>query len=117
MSDRLTLANAVEEALKSIAGQGAVSVDAKVVRASAERVASVIFDAIHDQVATKADLQAEIAPLRSDMNSGFARTDVAIERVRSTVRETESRLLLRMGGIAAGAATLLFGALHLWPPH
>ncbi len=103
MSDRLTLANAIE--------------DAGIDRHKAERIASVIFDAIHDTVATKADLQSEVASLRSDMNSGFARTDVAIERVRSTVRETEPRLLLRMGGIATGAAALLFGALRLWPPH
>ena len=42
MSDRLALANAIE--------------DAGIERAKAERVASVIFDAIHDSVATKADL-------------------------------------------------------------
>jgi acetylornithine deacetylase/succinyl-diaminopimelate desuccinylase-like protein len=117
MSDRLTLTNAITEALVSVAGQGTASVDARVIRAQAERVASVIFDAIHDNVATKADVQAEIAPLRSEMHGGFARQDVAIERVRSTVREMESRLLVRMGGIAAGAAALLFAALHAWPPH
>ena len=33
-------------------------------------------------VATKADVQAEIASLRSEMHGGFARTDVAIERLR-----------------------------------
>ena len=113
--DRLALTDAITDAL--MAGQGTVSVDATVVRASAQRVATVIFDAIHDNVATKADLQSEVASLRSDMNSGFARTDVALERVRSTVRETDSRLLLRMGGIAAAAAAVLFGALHAWPPH
>jgi hypothetical protein len=58
-----------------------------------------------------------MATLRSEMHGGFARVDVAIERLRSTVRETEPRLLLRMGGIAAGAAALLFAALHAWPPH
>ena len=44
MSDRLALANAIE--------------DAGIPRAKAERVASVIFDAIHDNVATKADVPA-----------------------------------------------------------
>jgi hypothetical protein len=118
LSDRLALANAVEEALTAvIGGQGTVSADATVVRAKAERLASVIFDAIHDNVATKADVQAETAPLRTEMHAGFARMDVAVERVRSTVREMEPRLLLRMGGIAAGAAALLFAALHAWPPH
>ena len=44
MSDRLALANAIE--------------DAGIERSKAERVASVIVDAIHDNVATKADVQA-----------------------------------------------------------
>jgi hypothetical protein len=44
MSDRLALANAIE--------------DAGIPRDKAQRVASVIFDAIHDNVATKADVPA-----------------------------------------------------------
>ena len=51
MSDRLALANAIE--------------DAGIERAKAERVASVIFDAIHDNVATKADVQALGAELKA----------------------------------------------------
>ena len=44
MSDRLTLANAIE--------------DAGIERAKAERIASTIVDLIHDNVATKADIAA-----------------------------------------------------------
>jgi hypothetical protein len=44
VSDRLALANAIE--------------DAGIERGKAQRLASVIFDAIHDNVATKADVQA-----------------------------------------------------------
>jgi hypothetical protein len=51
MSDRLALSNAIE--------------DAGIERAKAERVASVIFDAIHDSVATKAD----IAPLTTKVEA------------------------------------------------
>lgn len=74
MSDRLALANAIE--------------DAGIERSKAERVASVIFDAIHDNVATKADLE-----------------------------RLEHRLTMRgiAGLIAAGS--ILFAALHMWPPH
>jgi hypothetical protein len=43
MSDRLAPANAIE--------------DAGIPHDNAQRVASVIFDAIHDNVATKADVQ------------------------------------------------------------
>lgn len=78
MSDRLALSNAIE--------------DAGIPRDKAQRLASVIYDAIRDNVATKADLQAM--------------------EIRLTERFTRR-------GIAALAiaTTALFGALHLWPPH
>ena len=49
MSDRLALANAIE--------------DAGIERSKAERLASVIVDAIHEGVATKVDLQQVEAAL------------------------------------------------------
>lgn len=52
MSDRLALADAIE--------------DAGIAREKATRIASVIFDAIHQNVATKADVQANEASLRSE---------------------------------------------------
>jgi hypothetical protein len=85
MSDRLALANAIE--------------DAGIPRDKAQRVASVIFDAIHDNVATKADVQA----VRSDLG---ARIDLA-----------EHRLLTRLGGLVIVVGGALFAALHYWPPH
>lgn len=103
MSDRLALANAIEEA--------------GIERSKASRIASVIFDAIHQNVATKADVQASEASLRSEMHSGFARLDVALERLRSNARETETRLLLRLGSLVVVLFGLFFAALHYWPPH
>jgi hypothetical protein len=85
MSDRLALANAIE--------------DAGIPRDKAQRVASVIFDAIHDNVATKADVQA----VRSDLG---ARIDLV-----------EHRLLTRLGGLVIVVGGALFAALHYWPPH
>ena len=78
MSDRLALANAIE--------------DAGIPRDKAQRLASVIHDAIHDSVATKADLHI----LRSDLRHDFTMRGIA-------------------GLIAAGS--ILFAALHYWPPH
>ena len=85
MSDRLALANAIE--------------DAGIERAKAERVASVIFDAIHDNVATKQDLHLVETALKADIS------------------RLEHRLTLR--GITALVTGLgvLFAALHQWPPH
>ena len=78
MSDRLALSNAIE--------------DAGIERHKAQRLASVIFDAIHDNVATKADLLA----LESRLTERFTRRGIT-------------------GLIAAGG--ILFAALHMWPPH
>jgi len=89
MSDRLALANAIE--------------DAGIPRDKAQRVASVIFDAIHDNVATKADVQALAASTKADL--------------RTAIIELKHDLTMRgiAGLLAAGG--ILFTALHLWPPH
>jgi hypothetical protein len=114
MSDRLALANAIE--------------DAGIERSKAERVASVIFDAIHDNVATKADVQAseaatrseitaQIGSLRSVIAAEIARLDTRIERLDAKVEPIGSRTSNRLGVLTVAVATLLFAALHYWPPH
>lgn len=121
MSDRLALANAIE--------------DAGIERGKAERVASVIFDAIHDNVATKADVQASAAALRADIQASEAalrneivgvrsmlaaevgRLDTRVERLDAKVEQTGSRTFNRLGALTVVVATLLFAALHHWPPH
>jgi hypothetical protein len=80
MSDRLALANAIE--------------DAGIERAKAVRVASVIFDAIRGNVATKAD----VATVRADLTL------------------VEHRLLTRLGALAVVLAGGVVAALHYWPP-
>jgi len=80
-TDRLSLANALE----------AANID----RSAAERIATEIYDAIHDNVATKADLAA----LKADLERQVA---------------SEGN---RLAALIFIVAALLFGALHLWPPH
>ncbi len=92
MSDRLALANAIE--------------DAGIDRAKAERVASVIVDIIHDQVATKADVATVSADLR--------RTEIAL---RADLDRLEHRLTMRGLAALTTGLGLLFAALHYWPPH
>lgn len=92
MSDRLALANAIE--------------DAGIPRAKAERVASVIFDAIHDNVATKADVQA--------VGADLAMTAAALG---ADIRRLEHQLTLRGLGALISGLGILFWALHQWPPH
>ncbi len=77
MTDRLSLTNALA--------------DASIDRKAAERIATEIFDAIHDNVATKQDLE--------------------------NLAAVEHRLITRLGGLVVVVAGLLFAALHHWPPH
>jgi hypothetical protein len=87
MTDRLTLTRALE-------GSGMQS-DA------AERIATEIYDAIHDNVATKTDLR--------DLEQ---RLDLRFEKLERRI----DNMVVRLGAVAVVLLTLLFGALHLWPP-
>jgi hypothetical protein len=73
MSDRLALSNAIE--------------DDGLEPAKAERVALVIFDAMHDNVATKADVQALGAELKVEIERGRTETH-AIRSEFATLRLT-----------------------------
>jgi 3-oxoacyl-ACP reductase-like protein len=135
MSDRLALANAIE--------------DAGIERAKAERVASVIFDAIHDNVATKADVQASEAAIRGELraetaairgelaqtrtelkadiaasqaavrallSSETARLDTRIERLDATVKAQPNAIMLRLGTLMVVLTGIILAALRYWPP-
>jgi hypothetical protein len=72
MTDRLTIARALED--------GGIGRDA-----------TEIFDAIHDNVATKAD----VAPVRAEV--GALRTEL-----KSDIALVEHRIMTRLGGVIAG---------------
>jgi hypothetical protein len=100
-TDRLALAHVIEEA--------------GIQRAGAERIASAIFDAISDNVATKQDIATVNA--RIDL----VRADIAALEQRLAVRfeQTERRIdvmVTRLGALAVVLLGLLFAALHYWPP-
>jgi hypothetical protein len=81
LADRLSLTN--------------VLADADIDRQKAERIATEIYDAIHDNVATKQDLAALRAELKAHID----------------------RVVVRLGTLIVAIAGLLFAALHYWPPH
>jgi hypothetical protein len=85
MADRLTLTRAFE-------GAGIKSDDA-------ERIATQIYDAIHDNVATKTDLR--------DLEQ---RLELRFEKFRRQI----DRMVIRLGALAVIVAGLLFAA---WPSH
>jgi hypothetical protein len=79
MTDRLSLANALA--------------DANIDRQKAERIATEIFDAIHDNVATKADLRELELSLQ-------ARID---------------RVVVRLGTLIVAVAGLILAAIRYLP--
>jgi hypothetical protein len=108
MSDRLALANAIE--------------DAGIPRDKAQRVASVIFDAIHDNVATKADVQAseaalrgEIVGVRSLFASEISRLDTRIERLDAAVKAQPNAIMLRLGTLMVVLTGSILAALRFLP--
>ena len=88
MTDRLSLTNALTEA----------NID----RQKAERIATEIFDAIHDNVTTKQDLHE----LELRIQTRFEAIERRIDQV-----------VTRLGALVVVIAGLLFAALHYWPPH
>jgi hypothetical protein len=83
MADRLSLANALAEA--------------KIDRPAAERIATEIFDAIHNSVATKSDLE------------------LLENRLRADIALLEHRLLIRLGALIVAIGGLLLAAIRYLP--
>jgi hypothetical protein len=113
VSDRLALANAIE--------------DAGIERSKAQRLASVIFDAIRDNLATKADIaplaaQVEVvavnvrAVVRAELQA--VRTEVQSVRtdLKGDMALIEHRLLTRLGGLIVVMSGIILAALRYWPP-
>src|SRR5579875_609486 len=110
MTDRLSLTNALA--------------DANIDRKAAERIATEIFDAIRENVATKADLSELRTELKADIAElgnriALLRTELKgdIAALGNRIDLVERRLLTRLGSLVVVLAGLLFAALHYWPPH
>jgi hypothetical protein len=93
MTDRLTLTRALE-------GSGMQS-DA------AERIACEIYDAIHNNVATKSDLRE----LEQRLHRRFTAVDLKFEKLERQI----DRVVTRLVAAVVIALTVLFGALHFNP--
>jgi hypothetical protein len=90
MTDRLSLINA--------------PADANIDRQKAERIATEIFDAIHDHVATKRDLQHVEAALRLTSprsNRTCASSSCAWTRIDRVVRRLRSLIVILTGIVLA----------------
>ncbi len=83
MTDRLSLTNALA--------------DANIERQKAERIATEIFDAIHDNVATKQDLQA------------------LEQRMMLRLAELEHRLTVRFASVTVVLTGIILAAIRYLP--
>jgi hypothetical protein len=97
MTDRLSLTNALA--------------DANIDRQKAERIATEIFDAIHEHVATKQDLQnveaalkAEVATVKFDLREVELRLEARIDRV-----------VVRLGSLTVILAGIILAAIRYLP--
>lgn len=106
MTDRLSLANVLAEA--------------KIERSAAERIATEIFEAIHDSVATKSDLDRLSSATKADLQRLPAHVEAQIAALRAELRAEmsllEYRLPTRLGGLLVLLLGLLFAALRYLPP-
>jgi hypothetical protein len=98
MTDRLTLTRAFE-------GAGLKSGDA-------ERIATEIYEAIHDNVATKADiatlrteLRADIAALRTELKAGIAALAADMAALRAELKGDIATLRTELKGDIAALRT------------
>jgi hypothetical protein len=80
--------------------------DAGIEQDKAEHLATTIFAAIRDNVATKADIDV----VRSE-------TREMEQRINLKLAKLEQRLTVGGAGTLVTGLTLLFAALHYWPPH
>jgi hypothetical protein len=85
MTDRLSLTNALA--------------DADIDRQKAERIATEIFDAIHDNVATKQDLQHLETVLRTE------------------IELAKHQMITRLGGLIVVVAGIMLAVIRYWLPH
>jgi hypothetical protein len=99
LTDRLSLTNALA--------------DANIDRKAAERIATEIFDAIHDNVATKQDP----ALVRSDLQRVEAALKADIRQLELRLNRRVDNMVTRLGSLMVVLLGLLFAALHYWPPH
>jgi hypothetical protein len=94
MTDRLSLTNALA--------------DANIERQKAERIATEIFDAIHDNVATKQDMQHAV----SDLQHAASELE---QRMLPRFAELEHRLTVRFASVMVVLTGVVLAAIRYLP--
>jgi hypothetical protein len=85
--------------------------DANIDRQKAERIATEIFDAIHDNVATKQDLKNVEASLKAEIATVKAEMLELELRVESRI----DRIVVRLGSVMVILAGIILAAIRYLP--
>jgi hypothetical protein len=101
MTDRLSLTNALSEA----------NID----RQKAERIATEIFDAIHDNVATKEDVHRVEAALKTDITAVRGEVSALEQRMLLRFAELEHRLTVRFASVMVVLTGVVLAAIRYLP--
>jgi|SRR5215813_4607819 len=90
--------------------------DAGIEQEKAEGLAQIIFDAIRDNKATKADLRDAVNQITTTFRDAEHHFTANL-RNNKDLRKAVRQLTIRgVGALVIGIAAL-FAALHQWPPH
>ncbi len=105
MTDRLSLTNALAEA--------------NIERKAAERIATEIFNAVHENVATKADLESNKTELRTEIQALRTELRAEIQALRTElllrISELEHRMTLRFGSAMVVLTGVILAAIRYLP--
>ena len=74
---------------------------------------STLAEGVGENLATKADIEAESHALRSEMQARDERLLAELAAIRSEMREREQRLMVRVGGMIAGGLGIGLAALGI----
>ncbi len=93
--------------------------DASIDRQKAERIATEIFDAIHDNVATKQDLQHTEAALKAEITAVRAELKAEISPLEQQMQlrfaELEHRLTVRFASVMVVLTGIVLAAIRYLP--
>lgn len=85
--------------------------------AAAAAEVAVAAPANLSHLATRDELRAEVAGLRSDLRTEVAGVHTEIAKVRTEIAQTSQRQTLWLMGTIIAAAGLVIAVLRVFPPH
>ena len=74
---------------------------------------STLAEGMGENLATKADIEAEFRAVRAEMQASDERMQAGFEAIRSETREREQRLKVSMGRMVASATVIVLASIGI----